>query len=163
MRKKMLTTERALVLTGILLAGGAASFATLMLTDRDHVPVFPGGEHLAIFSQPATRLHDRPLVARAPASLINSPLLVDPMPVGSLPDSGKPPGTPSSLPVVHTLAGFSVRGIYGGKAMVQTADGFMMVEPGKVIPGAGEVQRIERHGQEWVIITSEGIIGQTAH
>ena len=135
MRKKMLTTERALVLTGILLAGGAASFATLMLTDRDHVPVFPGGEHLAIFSQPATRLHD----------------------------SGKPPGTPSSLPVVHTLAGFSVRGIYGGKAMVQTADGFMMVEPGKVIPGAGEVQRIERHGQEWVIITSEGIIGQTAH
>ena len=59
------------------------------------------------------------------------------------------------------LPGFFVRGIYGGKAMVQTADGFVMVEPGKVIPGAGEVSRIERRGQEWVVVTTHGVIGQT--
>ena len=159
MRTTMFTIERALILTGIILAGSAATFATVMMTDPNHVPVFPGSEHLMIFAQPATRAHGKPLVGNAPMVATSAPILVDPMPIGSLPEA--PPTEAPPAAREKALPGFFVRGIYGGKAMVQTADGFVMVEPGKVIPGAGEVSRIERRGQEWVVVTTHGVIGQT--
>ena len=157
MRKISWTTERLLAVTGLILAASAASYAGLMLTDTVRVPTFPGSEHLMIFARPATLAHGRPFyrTASAPPTSIGG---VDPTPVGSLRRVFEE--HPEAATGEPKLAEYSVRGIFGGKALVQTGAGFLMVEPGNDIPGAGEVSRIEWRGGEWVVVTSRGYIGQ---
>jgi len=56
------------------------------------------------------------------------------------------------------LRGFSVEEMHDGYAVVDGREGPQAVAPGDIIPGAGRVLRIDRHGRDWVITTSLGVI-----
>ena len=45
-----------------------------------------------------------------------------------------------------------------GYAVIDGRDGPQQVAPGDVVPGIGRVQRIERRGRDWVVVTSAGVI-----
>ena len=45
-----------------------------------------------------------------------------------------------------------------GYAVIHGRDGPQQVAPGDVLPGIGRVQRIERRGRDWVVVTSAGVI-----
>ena len=64
---------------------------------------------------------------------------------------------PSVRPAV--LDNWIVRDVYSGIALVEGRSGSVReVVPGEVLPGAGEVRAIERHGRGWIVVTSRGII-----
>jgi hypothetical protein len=56
------------------------------------------------------------------------------------------------------LRNFSIEEVRDGVAVVDTRDGPQQVGPGDLIPGAGRVLRIERHGGDWFVVTSVGVI-----
>ncbi len=56
------------------------------------------------------------------------------------------------------LRGYWLVDVEDGFAIVDGRDGPQQVAPGDLLPGAGRVQRIERRGHEWVVVTSAGII-----
>jgi tetrahydromethanopterin S-methyltransferase subunit G len=63
------------------------------------------------------------------------------------------PNNPSPL-----LQNYSVEDVRDGIAVVDSRYGSQQVVPGDVIPGAGRVLRIERRGDDWIVLTSLGII-----
>lgn len=67
----------------------------------------------------------------------------------------------SAKPTVRpaVLDNWIVRDVYSGIALVEGRSGSVReVVPGEVLPGAGEVRSIERHGRGWIVVTSRGII-----
>ncbi len=56
------------------------------------------------------------------------------------------------------LRGYVVDDVRGGVAYLESRDGPYSVSAGDVLPGAGRVLRIERHGPNWVVVTSQGVI-----
>jgi TolA-binding protein len=48
--------------------------------------------------------------------------------------------------------------IHNGYAMIESPQGEFAVGPGDMVPGGGRVLRIERHGHEWVVVTTLGQI-----
>jgi hypothetical protein len=56
------------------------------------------------------------------------------------------------------LRGFYVAEIHNGYAMIDSPQGEFAVTPGDVVPGGGRVLRIERHGRDWVVVTTQGQI-----
>ena len=57
------------------------------------------------------------------------------------------------------LAGYALREVYHGIALIEGRNGFIEVYPGASIPGAGRVQSIVRRSGGWVVLTSAGVIG----
>ena len=58
-----------------------------------------------------------------------------------------------------------IRGWYlvemrNGSAIVENRQGVHQIAPGDVLPGAGKVERFEKHGREWVVVTDQGVIPQ---
>jgi hypothetical protein len=58
-------------------------------------------------------------------------------------------------PVLH---GYIVLDAQGDMALVGGRDGQLEVRLGDFLPGAGRVERIERQGHGWVVLTNEGLI-----
>ena len=56
------------------------------------------------------------------------------------------------------LRGFFVAEIHNGYAMIDSPQGEFAVAPGDIVPGGGRVLRIERHGRDWVVVTTQGQI-----
>ena len=56
------------------------------------------------------------------------------------------------------LRGFFVSEIHNGYAMIDGPQGEFAVGPGDFVPGGGRVIRIERHGRDWVVVTTQGQI-----
>ena len=56
------------------------------------------------------------------------------------------------------LRGFYLAEIHNGYAMIDGPAGQFAVAPGDVVPGGGRVIRIERHGRDWVVVTTQGQI-----
>jgi len=56
------------------------------------------------------------------------------------------------------ISSWVVRDVYQGIALVEGKKGALQVARGEIIPGAGRVQSIEKRGQGWVIITSQGLV-----
>jgi len=52
--------------------------------------------------------------------------------------------------------------IHNGYAMIESPQGEFAVAPGDLVPGGGRVLRIERHGRDWVVVTTLGQIASTA-
>ena len=66
---------------------------------------------------------------------------------------------PPPVPPAGVVAGWSVRDVYRGVAMLQSRVGGMVeVEPGDVLPGLGRIAAIRRQDGRWVVITSKGMI-----
>ena len=60
------------------------------------------------------------------------------------------------------LQNYSVEDVRDGIAVVDSRFGSQQVAPGDFIPGAGRVLRIERRGEDWIVLTSLGIIAAGA-
>ena len=56
------------------------------------------------------------------------------------------------------LRDWIVRDVHNGIAMVESRDGEREVSPGDFLPGAGRVERIERRGRDWAVVTNLGTI-----
>jgi hypothetical protein len=56
------------------------------------------------------------------------------------------------------LRGFWLVEAQDGYAVIDGRDGPQQVVPGDVVSGVGRVQRIERRGADWVVVTSAGVI-----
>jgi hypothetical protein len=58
----------------------------------------------------------------------------------------------------HVLSGFTIRQIQNGVALIKGPGGQRSFSQGQIIPGAGLVQKVERRGYDWIVVTSLGII-----
>ena len=47
-----------------------------------------------------------------------------------------------------------------GSALVENRQGVRQIAPGDSLPGAGKVERFEKRGREWVVVTDQGLIAQ---
>jgi len=56
------------------------------------------------------------------------------------------------------LRGYVVLGAQNDVALVGGRYGELAVRPGDYLPGAGRVQRVERQGPNWVVVTEQGLI-----
>ncbi len=57
-----------------------------------------------------------------------------------------------------TLHRFRLAQIRNGYAMIDSPAGEFVVAPGDMVPGGGRVLRIERHGRDWTVVTTQGQI-----
>jgi len=56
------------------------------------------------------------------------------------------------------LRGYWLVDVQGDFALIDGRDGPQQVAAGDFLPGAGRVLRIERHGRDWLVVTSAGVI-----
>jgi hypothetical protein len=61
------------------------------------------------------------------------------------------------------IRGWVLTEVRNGAALVANRQGLHEIEPGDVLPGAGKVQRFEKRGREWVVVTDQGIIVQAEY
>lgn len=156
------------VLTGIAMAVSSASFATYMLsTDHSH-PVFNGAEHLMLFAQPS-RGSQHPLIARVPGGpAVAQDQGIDYTATGSIPGQAadKPTVPHYKMPSIDApqgsiLSDFTLRGVAGNVAMIETPDGMYRLEVGAELPGGGKILSIEWLGGRFVVVTTRGIIRES--
>lgn len=91
-----------------------------------------------------------------------------PSPPAPLPKLAAPPAKPDPGVSYETtgsiertkpvLRSYLVRGVRDGFALVDGEDGMLSVSPGDFLPGAGRVQKIERRGHGWAVLTTNGVI-----
>ena len=97
--------------------------------------------------------------AQPAANALPAPRLVPPLAVAKpdLPGVSNEPTGSIERPR-PTLAGYSVLDVRDGIALIQTRDGPQEVSPGDYLPGIGRVERIEKRGRQWAVVTSLGAI-----
>lgn len=69
-----------------------------------------------------------------------------------------PPLLPQSVRSAIPPQGYVLRKVTNGIAFLESREGLRTVEPGQILPGAGRVTKIEKRGQNWVVVTSRGVI-----
>jgi len=152
--------DLTLGLLGVALAAGAASFAFLMIISGDRRPTFSGAEHLQIFARPSTPSDDRRHTLIIGGK--REPPSFDTTPIGSI--IGGPGGVmaPAVKPVKseQAIGNASVRGVFNGRALVQTATTVVLVGPGESIPGVGKVVSIEQTLNGPRVITDAGVVSR---
>jgi len=67
-------------------------------------------------------------------------------------------GSIAPAPVRPVIRSWIVREVHDGVAVVEGPYGYREIGPGEYLPGAGRVERIERHGADWQVVTSAGTI-----
>lgn len=144
--------DRLLVgVAGVATAVIAAGAATL-IASPDPDPHFPGSEHLAIFSRPATGLP--PATARAARSFG-----VDDTPVGAVgPAPTAPVRAPAAPAAQGGLAGWRVHDVVGADVYLIGPSGLVAARLGADLGAAGVIERIAVERSGYVVTTSKGRI-----
>ena len=94
---------------------------------------------------------------RTPVGSIGKPL---PKPASHVLPAAAPNGLVNlgaQLPTAPYRA-FVLRDVEDGRAVVESAQGLEEVGPGDILTGGARVQRIERRGPNWVVLTDRGFI-----
>ncbi|WP_188311889.1 hypothetical protein [Salinarimonas soli] len=100
-----------------------------------------------------------------------------PVTTGSLPEPAAPVAAPEPRPTeraalerapekaaekaperTEIVAGWFLRGVHRGIALLEGRRGLVEVRAGEVVPGLGRVEAIERRGRDWVVVTARGIV-----
>ena len=68
----------------------------------------------------------------------------------------RPSPVPETKPT--TIAGWTVREVYGEKAILVGPDHVWTVRPGDTVPGVGRIDTIVRWGSHWIVATTAGLI-----
>lgn len=161
---------------GIGVATASAGFATyaLVFSTGEVVPsgnfnVFARYDH--IYQAPAARRGEPVDTATAAAPEAVPPSradvakadTVDFTPTGSL--AGGADGAQAgaggegrAAPASRLLPNFKLRDVFDGKALVESRSSLSVVKPGSVLDGAGQVLSIEKRGEQWVVLTQNGLI-----
>jgi hypothetical protein len=66
--------------------------------------------------------------------------------------------SPAPAPARPVIRSWIVREVHDGVAVVEGPYGYREIGPGEYLPGAGRVERIERRGNDWQVVTSQGMI-----
>ena len=142
----------------------SAIFASEMISHSDEAPGITISEHFKIFARPSTTRREPFMKFAPPATEVASiPIEVDPTPVGSIsPLPGRPERPPQAIPQTRELAGFSIRGAFDGKILVQGPGGFELVGPGDKLTDAGPVLSVKYDRGRWIVITEAGSITSTS-
>ena len=61
-------------------------------------------------------------------------------------------------PKQQRLEGFVLREIFDGVALIEGRRGIMEVAPGQNVSGIGRIEKFERRGRQWVVVTDKGFI-----
>jgi hypothetical protein len=148
----------AVTTASILLAASSACFASYMLV-RGPQGVPQSGEFALIKLD-----RSEPPIARPPAGAGD----VDPLVTGTI-DAGA--AAPSVAAVQSLLAapgervGYRLRTVVARTAFVDMLKGsrrlLYPVKPGTILPGLGEVLRVEVRGGRWVVVTRQGEVTET--
>lgn len=92
----------------------------------------------------------------APAAVPAKPS-TPPLPPIARPDVSKE--TTGSIPAPRPpIRNWVVREVHGNVAIVEGPYGYREIGPGDMLPGAGRVERIERRGRDWAVVTNQGTI-----
>ncbi len=100
--------------------------------------------------------------------------VIDRAPVASISRdlSNEPPRSNLQAPApkaasVHVPAGayraYVLRDVEDGRAVVEGPEGLVEVGPGETLPGGARVEKIERRGRDWVVLTDRGAINPDGH
>jgi hypothetical protein len=57
-----------------------------------------------------------------------------------------------------TIAGWTIREVYGGTAVLVGRDHVWTVRLGDYVPGVGRIDAITRWGSRWIVVTTNGLI-----
>jgi hypothetical protein len=57
-----------------------------------------------------------------------------------------------------TIAGWTVRDVRGGTAVLEGPDGIRSAMVGETVPGVGQIESIVRWGNRWIVATANGLI-----
>jgi hypothetical protein len=108
------------------------------------IPSIPVQVHAEPQSMLSPSIQERPSPSRAlsASSDSNSQLPLSPVP------ETKP----------TTIAGWTVREVYGEKAVLVGPDRVWTVKTGDTIPGVGRIDTIVRWGSRWIVATTAGLI-----
>jgi hypothetical protein len=86
----------------------------------------------------------------------------DPVTTGTIPTASSPPPVPAapatrpaSPPIVD---GWVLRSVQNGTALIQGRIGLVEVQPGDSLPALGRIETIRRQDNQWVVVTSRGLI-----
>lgn len=139
------TDDRGVYLLGLAAAVSVSLFAAAMLTRDDKAPRIAAIEHFGIFARPAALRAARP--APDPG--------VDPIATGGVVAPSSGPSAPS-VDQKPALGGFRLIGVLGDQAIVVNDAGFHKVRVGDVLPGAGQIARIDQREGGWAIVLSDG-------
>jgi hypothetical protein len=150
------TTEFGIRVASVALAGGSMTFAAVMIADSERQPRVTGVEYLSIFSKPALLAAQRAQQQQASEPQIvvaeKTEPEIDYTPIGTVPDD-KRAETP--------INGFKLLEASGDSALIRGPRGSSMrVWKGDVIDGVGRVVSIEKRGDRWAVVTSNGLITQ---
>ncbi len=137
-------------LSGVGLAGASVAFAATMIAQSGQGPRINGAEHLGVFAQPVSVPYTGGDLRR---SLIAQ---LDMMPVGSVRARRATPEVENRDEKI--VAGYRMRGLSQGEALVQGPDGFLTLKPGSEIADIGRVLSFEARGRRLVIVTTGGLI-----
>ncbi|WP_210254928.1 hypothetical protein [Methylocapsa sp. S129] len=96
-----------------------------------------------------------PLPPAAPASLTKQPTVLPPVAANVSKE------TTGSITPQTPIHGWVVREVHGNVAVVEGPYGFRQIGPGDTLPGAGHVERIERRGTGWTVVTDRGLINSS--
>lgn len=96
----------------------------------------------------------------APVSLAQGPTTLQKQAI-ALPVAASTPSAETTGSIARprpVLQGFVLRDVHNGLALIEGRDGDREVGPGDILPGAGRIERIERRGRDWAVLTSVGTI-----
>jgi hypothetical protein len=78
------------------------------------------------------------------------------LPTGSI--ATREPGFPIPETRPTTIAGWIVREVRGGSAVLEGPDGTWTGAAGDTVPGVGRIDSIVRWGNRWIVATASGLI-----
>lgn len=78
------------------------------------------------------------------------------LPTGSI--APREPLYPAPETRPATIAGWTVRDVRGGTAIIEGPDGIRSAMVGDTVPGVGQIESIVRWGNRWIVATANGLI-----
>ena len=78
------------------------------------------------------------------------------LPTGSI--ASREPLYPAPETRPATIAGWTVRDVRGGTAVLEGPDGIRSAMVGETVPGVGQIESIVRWGNRWIVATANGLI-----
>ncbi|MGO9758601.1 MAG: hypothetical protein ACLPNY_18525 [Roseiarcus sp.] len=162
----VLTADRILGASGVVIACSSLAFAGYMLADKDRPPRIAGMEYLSIFARPShSAAPAAPIEAPVMAQAANPPATqaIDPTPTGSILDqaaSGRPVNlvlTPMrTIDARAAPSSYSILDVANGQALVASESDARRVKVGDVVPDFGRINAIEKRGDHWVVLIQNG-------
>lgn len=155
---RILDADRMIIGGGIVLAGFAAFFPWYVFLHQEEFGIRPMQSMKGL---DAAAWPGSGLFAASPLATVvgdgEGPAEFDPLQTATTPavtEQPAPGEDPLSQP--FPVRPFELVHVANGRALIEDQSGMYIVRIGSVLPDNSRVERLEKRGEEWVIVTSEG-------